>query len=95
MNIALYKNSTKVSNNVIINGREITFVLDNTKLVSAESSLFYIKADTKAVDNTAGDKYKFELRNSEDINAVESLTNFRVAINGVSSTVLLAEYTVE
>lgn len=95
MDIALYKNSTKVSNNVIINGREITFVLDNTELNASESSLFYIKANTKAVDSTAGDKYQFEIRNSEDLNAVESVTDFRVSVNGIPSTTALAEYTVK
>ena len=42
--ISLYKNSQKVSTDVIINGRDITFVVD-TMLTSSENGLFYIRAN--------------------------------------------------
>lgn len=92
-NLALYKNSEKVSTDVVINGRDVTFVV-NTTLTSSENGLFYIRANAAAVENEAGDTYRFELRNAEDVNATELTTNFRVSLTGFTTTVSSPTYTV-
>jgi len=84
--LALYKNSEKVSTDVVINGRDVTFIV-NTTLAASENGLFYIRANTNAVENQGGDTYKFELRNQEDVNATELTTNFRVSVTGAPATV--------
>lgn len=95
MNITLSKNSTVVSTEAVINGRDITFVIaPGTKLTSSENALFYIKADTRAVENAAGDTYQFQFKNTEDLNMVESVTKFRVTVAGFTSNLTLPTYTV-
>lgn len=95
MNITLSKNSTVVSTEAVINGRDITFVIaPGTKLTSSENALFYIKADTRAVENAAGDTYQFQFKNTEDLNMVESVTKFRVTLTGFTSNLNLPTYTV-
>lgn len=77
--LALYRGGVKVSNDVILNGRDVTFTLnDNVK--DAQSAVYTIFATVNNVDNAGGDTYKFILRQSSDLSIVESTTNYRANI---------------
>ncbi len=78
--LAIYRDGDKVSTDVVVNGKEVTFAL-NTKLTDGQSAIFYIRGTVTTVDN-AGEKYQFTLRNAEDLNVAEYTTNFRASVKG-------------
>jgi hypothetical protein len=79
-NMALYRDSTKISSNVVnVDGKEVTFTVDDT-LTDGQSATYYVRADVVTVDNTDGDTYKLELRNKEDINVIEATTMFKATV---------------
>ena len=96
-NLAIYRDGDKVSTDVMVNGKEVTFALDN-KLTDGQSSIYYIRGTVDFVDN-AGEKYQFNLRNAEDLNVAEYTTMFRAAVKGPADitfvSTLLAVYTAE
>jgi hypothetical protein len=77
-NLAIYRDGDKVSTDVVVNGKEVTFGI-NSKLTDGQSAIFYIRATVASVDN-AGEKYQFNLRNAEDLNVAEYTTNFRTTV---------------
>jgi hypothetical protein len=91
-NLALYRDSTKVSSDVKIDGKEVSFALNDT-LGDGTSATYYVRGDVKYVDNTSGDTFTFKLRNTEDFNIVESSTMFRATVTGTPMT--LSSYTIE
>lgn len=94
-NVALYRNSTKVSTEAMMDGKDITFVL-NDVIKASENGVYYIRGDVTNVDNTSGDNYQFQLRNTEDLNVIEQSTRFRSTVTlGSSSSYTLANYKVE
>lgn len=79
-NMALYRDSTKISSNVVnVDGKEVTFTVDDM-LTDGQSATYYVRADVVTVDNTDGDTYKLELRNKEDINVIENTTMFKATV---------------
>jgi hypothetical protein len=83
----LERNGQVVSTNPTINGRDITFsltdsILDNT------TATYYIKAVVNNVEQST-DSYKFQLRNTSDLNVVETTTSFRATVSG---TPILGQY---
>jgi hypothetical protein len=77
-NIVLERNGVVVASNPVINSRDLTFsfndsILDNT------TATYYIKAVVNNVEQ-ATDTYTFNVRNSSDINVVESNTAFRTTV---------------
>lgn len=95
--LAIYRDGDKVSTDVVVNGKEVTFALNN-KLTDGQSSIYYIRGTVDFVDN-AGEKYQFNLRNAEDLNVAEYTTMFRAAVKGPADitfvSTLLAKYTAE
>lgn len=79
-NVVLERNGEVVSSSYVVNGRDITFSVNN-EIKDATTATYYIKAVINNVDQTT-DTYQFELRNNTDLNVVEKTTSFRAAVSG-------------
>ncbi len=77
-NIGLYNDGVEVSTEVIIEGREITFIV-NHEIENGRTELYEIRADLVSTDRE-GDDFELELRNETDLNVVELSTNFSAPI---------------
>ena len=93
--IVVERNGVVVSTNPVINGRDITFSI-NDVVKNATTATYYIKAIVNTVDKQAGDTYKFTIRNTSDVNVVESSTDFRasVTLNLLTDAISFDEYKV-
>lgn len=85
------RNGVKVSSEVFTNGKDVTFVLNDT-VKDGATATYYIKAKVVNVQNNAGDTYEFALRNTTDLNAVEVLNGYRSTVTITSGT--LNTYTI-
>ncbi len=92
-NLALYKNGTKISTAVAINGKEVIFTLADV-VEYGRTETYYVRGDILSVDKTTGDTYKLSLRYSDDINIVETNTQFKASITGVATTQYMSNNTV-
>jgi len=93
-NLAVYKGSTKVSSDVKVDGKYVTFTVTDTVAFGRQET-YYIRGNISSVDNTSGDTYQFSLRYSDDLNVVEDGTLFKARITGADSAVNLVSYTVQ
>jgi len=96
--LAIYRDGEKVSTEVTMNGKEVSFAI-NTQLTDGQSPVFYVRGTVNFVD-TPGDIYEFALRNAEDLVASESLTKFRTTVrtnptNFIAAAGVLQAYTVQ
>lgn len=89
-NIVLERNGEVVSSTYVINGRDLTFSVNN-EIKDATTATYYIKAVVNNVDQTT-DTYQFELRNTTDLNIVEKTTSFRLTVSG---TPLMLAYNIQ
>lgn len=86
--VALYRDDVKVSDKTIVNGRDITFVL-NDSIKYTKSSVDYVVKGKITNAERIGDKYQFQLKYPENMDIVEDSTNFRLGItNGTTSLVM-------
>ncbi len=85
------RNGVKVSTEVSTNGKDATFVLNDT-VKDASTAIYYIKAKVVNVQNQGGDTYQFSLRNDTDLSAVEVLNGFRSTVTRTVTD--LSTYTV-
>lgn len=94
-NIVLERNGTVVASNPTINGRDITFSLNNT-ILDATTATYYIKALVNNVEQ-ATDTYQFEVRNTTDMSIVEANTAFRTTISysPAASSLSLGAYSIQ
>lgn len=95
--LQIERNGSKVSTEVSTNGKDVTFVLNDT-VKDAATAIYYIKAKVLNVENNSGDEYEFSLRNDTDLNAVEVLNGYRSTItrsNTPNTAGLLNEYVVK
>lgn len=74
-----------MSSSVIVNGKDVTFVLSDL-IKDGQTAVYTIQAKVADVENNLGDTYKFVLRQTTDLNATEAPTGFRTAINNNSIT---------
>ena len=81
-NVVLERNGAVVSSSYVVNGRDITFSVNN-EIKDATTATYYIKAVVNNVDQ-ATDTYQFELRNNTDLNIVEKTTSFRLTVTGAA-----------
>lgn len=81
--IILERNGEIVSTDYVINGRDITFSV-NDEIKDATTATYYIKAVVNNVDQSTDD-YTFELRNDSDLNIVEKNTSFRLTVTGAQA----------
>ena len=80
-NLAIYRNGQKITTEVKIDGKNVTFALDDT-IAFGRTETYYVKGDINSVVNTAGDSYQFSLRYSDDMSIVETATLFKSTITG-------------
>jgi hypothetical protein len=92
----LERNGVKVSTDVIVNGKDVTFAVTDT-IKDSTAATYYIRAKSIAyVDNATQDTYQFQLRNTSDLNATESITDFRTSVTPtVNPIATLGLYNVE
>lgn len=89
-NIVLERNGEVVSSSYVINGRDLTFSVNN-EIKDGTVATYYIKAVVNNVDQST-DVYEFELRNDTDLNIVEKTTSFRLTVTGAQ---LLGAYNIQ
>ncbi|MEI6672486.1 MAG: S-layer homology domain-containing protein [bacterium] len=89
--IVLVRNGVTISKNYSINGKDITFSV-NDIVKDGTTATYYIKAVVTTVEYAAGDIYNFGLRYTTDLNAVEASSSFRSTVTG---TPTLYSYTVK
>jgi hypothetical protein len=93
-NIVLVRNGTTVSTSSSINGKALTFTVNDT-IKDGATATYYVKANIANVEN-AVDTYQFYLKNTSDINIVEASSSFRANADAASETTkfVSAAYTV-
>jgi hypothetical protein len=95
--LKLLRAGNAVSSNVIVSGRDVTFVLADT-ITDGQTASYTIQGKVAQVENSAGDTYKFILRQTTDLNAKEANTGFRTAVliaaNVPNDTTTANQYTV-
>jgi len=79
-NIVLERNGQVVSSNYAINGRDITFTVNDT-ILDNTTATYYIRAVINNVEQSP-DTHQFQLRSNEDLNIAEKTTSFRVTVTG-------------
>lgn len=86
-NIGLYEGGEKVSKGYNVDGRNIQFLMKDDYVIKAGvTKTFTLQADAINVDNTQGDKYNFEIRYAEHVNAREVSTGFGVNVTWAGET---------
>lgn len=75
-NITLVRNGTVVSTSASVDGKALTFTVNDT-IKDGATATYYVKAKIINVENSI-DKYQFYLKNTSDVNIVEASSGFRV-----------------
>lgn len=83
--LALYNDGKKVSTETMINGREITFIV-NSEIENGRTEKYEIKGSVVSTDRD-DDTVQFELRNETDLNVVEIATKFSAPVKTSGSMV--------
>lgn len=91
-NIVLERNGMVVSTETIVNGKDVTFVVNDT-VKDGTSGTYYVKANVVTVQNNTGDTYQLSLRNTSDLSLVEVLNGFRSTVTNLGTS--FAIYTVQ
>ncbi len=78
-NIGLYNDGVEISTDVIVDGREITFIV-NHEIENGRTENYEIRADFISTERE-NDSFELELRNTTDLNVVELTTNFSAPID--------------
>ena len=78
-NIKVYRDSKVVSNNVEINGKDVTISLDEDAIKANRKATYTIRAEVKSLEDT-NKTVKLALQNTRDIVADEQDTEFRTSI---------------
>lgn len=80
-NLAVYHNGTKVSSDVKVDGKYVSFAVNDT-IAFGRTETYYVKGDINSVETTSGDTYAFALQYSDDLTVDETSTGFRATITG-------------
>ncbi len=78
--VAVYRDDVKVSTNTTINGRVLSFVLNDTIKNTENSAISYMIRWKLANADRVWDYYGLYVKNTEDITVVEADTSFRGSI---------------
>ena len=87
-NFKLLRDSKEVSSKYTVDGKSVTFAVNN-QLDSGKSASYKITAEVTNIENDGGDNYTFSIRKSEDVIAEEigsNATAYRVSVNGTLPT---------
>lgn len=85
--LAIFNDGKKVSTNVAISGREVTFTV-NSEIENGKTENYQIRGNVVSADRN-NDTVIFELRNSTDLVVVEKATSFSAPILWVAATVAM------
>lgn len=80
-NLAIYHNGTKVSTAVTVDGKYVSFAV-NDVVAFGRTETYYVRGDINSVETTGGDTYAFSLQYSDDLTVDETVTGFRATITG-------------
>lgn len=80
-NLAIYHNGTKVSTAVVVDGKYVSFAV-NDVVAFGRTETYYVRGDINSVETTGGDTYAFSLQYSDDLTVDETSTGFRATITG-------------
>lgn len=80
-NLAVYHNGTKVSTAVTVDGKYVSFAV-NDVVAFGRTETYYVRGDINSVETTGGDTYAFSLQYSDDLTVDETVTGFRATITG-------------
>lgn len=83
--LAVYHNGTKVSTAVTIDGKYVSFAV-NDVVAFGRTETYYVRGDINSVETTGGDTYAFSLQYSDDLTVDETSTGFRATITGPNTT---------
>lgn len=83
-NIVLVRNGATVSTSSSINGKALTFTVNDT-IKDGATATYYVKANIANVENNI-DTYQFYLKNTSDINIVEASSSFRSNADSATET---------
>lgn len=78
-NLRLVNDGNEVSTDVVHDGRNVTFVIDDARIQDGSTELFEIRADIVGAERT-DDNYEFELRSESDVRIVEEATLFSASV---------------
>jgi len=78
-NLQLERNGTKVSSEIVVSGKDVTFLV-NDLVKDWTTATYYVKGKINSVENNDGDTYKFDLRNTSDLGVIENLNWFRASV---------------
>lgn len=84
-NLAVYHNGTKVSTAVTVDGKYVSFAV-NDVVAFGRTETYYVRGDINSVETTGGDTYAFSLQYSDDLTVDETVTGFRATITGPNTT---------
>ena len=79
-NVKVYRDSKVVSNNVEVNGRDITISLDKDTIKANRKAIYTIRAEVASLEDVSK-TIQLKLRDSKDVIADEYDTNFRTTIS--------------
>lgn len=83
-NLAIYNDGVKVSTNVEVLGREVTFTV-NSEIENGRNETYEIRGDVLSADRI-NDTINFEIRYSTDLVVVEKETSFSAPIAWIATT---------
>lgn len=90
-NIVLERNGVVVSSTAVVSGKILTLTVGDV-IKDGATAIYYVKATVNTVELSTGDKYQFYLKNTSDINLVETSSAFRATVTSTFGTGV--EYTV-
>ena len=91
--VALYRDDVKVSTKTTVNGRDITFLVDDTVKYTQSNATYVIKGKITNAERV-GDKYQFQLKYPENMDIVEDTTDFRATITNGTTALMMSTMTI-
>jgi len=92
-NLGLYRDEVKISDDVTVDGRNISFKVDDTIKYTSSSATYVIKGEIANADRI-NDTYAFLIKNPENVDLTESTTAFKVSVVNPTTTIILSTITV-
>jgi len=86
--IALYRDDIKVSTNAIVDGKKVSFVLNNEIKDTETSAINYVIKAKIATADKINEKYNLYLKSTEDMTVLEKDTNFRTSFSGTTPALM-------
>ena len=92
--LGLYRDDIKVSTNTTVNGRNVSFTLDDTIASTSSSTIYYVVKGKITNADRVGDTYKLSVRYPENTTVEEVGTNFKTSITNGTTALDLSTITI-